>query len=98
MATPDIVTLVAMGEKGRERADEDEICALHLRTLLEGRAGNREAVRDFLLAGKRVADFENPPVEHLHPGDLEIALDVDRYGFAIAVATEDGRPVARRAG
>jgi N-methylhydantoinase A len=33
--------------------------------------------------------------ERLGPdGSVEIALDVDRYDFAVAVAIEDGRPVA----
>jgi 2-phosphosulfolactate phosphatase len=31
----------------------------------------------------------------LHPEDVEIALDIDRYDFAIRVRIEDGRPVAR---
>src|SRR5262245_60543450 len=30
------VTLVAMGENGINRTDEDELCAMHLRNLLEG--------------------------------------------------------------
>jgi len=39
----DRITLVAMGEEGRVRSSEDEICALYLRNLLEGRQGNPEA-------------------------------------------------------
>jgi 2-phosphosulfolactate phosphatase len=31
----------------------------------------------------------------LHPQDADIALDIDRYDFAIRVQIEDGRPVAR---
>ena len=34
---------LAMGEEGRVRSSEDEICALYLRNLLEGRQGNPEA-------------------------------------------------------
>jgi 2-phosphosulfolactate phosphatase len=33
---------------------------------------------------------------HLHPADLDIALDVDRYDFAVRVDIQEGRPVARR--
>jgi hypothetical protein len=32
---------------------------------------------------------------HLLPGDREVALDIDRYGFAIGVRLEAGHPVAR---
>jgi len=91
----DLVTLVAMGKNGVGRTDEDELCALHLRNLLEGRAGDREAVRQVILAGGEAPRFRDPAGRDSHPGDLEIALDVDRYDFAVAVAIEDGRPVAR---
>jgi hypothetical protein len=30
-----------------------------------------------------------------HPNDLDIALDIDRYDFAVRVDLQDGRPVAR---
>ncbi len=92
---PALTTLVAMGDNGVVRTDEDELCALHLRNLLEGRPGNREAVRAFILAGARIADFHDPAKPHLHPGDLDIALDVGRYDFAIRVVEENGRPVGR---
>ena len=83
-----------MGDKGKVRADEDELCAIHLRNLLEGRPGNGAAIRDVILAGKRIPDFADPSKPHLHPQDLEIALDVDRYDFAMRVTQQDGRPVA----
>jgi 2-phosphosulfolactate phosphatase len=89
------ITLVAMGNNATARADEDELCALHLRNLLEGRTGNPQAVRDVILAGADVARFGDPARPDSHPGDLDIALDIDRYDFAIRVTLEDGRPVAR---
>jgi 2-phosphosulfolactate phosphatase len=89
------VTLVAMGDSGIDRTDEDELCAVHLRNLLEGRAGDPEAVRRVILAGGEIARFNDPSRPHLHAQDVEIALDVDRYDFAIRVRTEDGRPVGR---
>jgi 2-phosphosulfolactate phosphatase len=89
------VTLVAMGDSGLDRTDEDELCALHLRNLLEGRAGDPEAVRRVILAGGEIARFNDPSRPHLHAKDVEIALDIDRYDFAIRVRTEDGRPVGR---
>jgi hypothetical protein len=32
---------------------------------------------------------------HLHPGDVDVALDIDRYGFAVRFNVEAGYPVAR---
>jgi|SRR5262245_50255812 len=91
----DQVTLVAMGNDGTTRADEDELCAMHVRNLLEGRSGNPSATRDVVLAGPRIADFHDPAQPHLHPADLEIALDIDRYDFAVRISQEEGRLVAR---
>jgi 2-phosphosulfolactate phosphatase len=94
-ATPNRITLVAMGNNGTVRTDEDELCALHLRNLLEDRLGDPEAVRRMILAGGQAERFRDPTRPHLHPGDLDIALDINRYGFAVRVALEAGRPVAR---
>jgi 2-phosphosulfolactate phosphatase len=93
--TPDRISLVAMGNNAVTRADEDELCALHLRNLLEGRPGDPDAVRRVILAAGEAERFRDPMQPHFHSGDLEIALDIDRYDFAIRVALEDGRPVAR---
>ena len=89
------VSLVAMGDSGVDRTDEDELCALHLRNLLEGRPGDPDAVRRLILAGGEIARFNDPTRPHLHAEDVDIALAVDRYDFAIRVRTEDGRPVGR---
>ena len=90
------ISLVAMGNEAIVRSDEDELCALHLRNRLEGRPGNPAAVRDMILAGGDVLRFHDPTRPYLNEKDVEIALDVDRYDFAIRVTTEDGLLVARR--
>jgi 2-phosphosulfolactate phosphatase len=94
--SPERVTLVAMGKEGASRTDEDELCAIHLRNILEGRPGNPSGIRDVILAGPQIADFHDPEKSHRHPCDLEIALDIDRYDFAVRVTHEDGRLVARK--
>lgn len=91
----DRITLVAMGKNAVERTDEDELCALHLRNLLEGRRGDPDAVRRLIVAGAEAERFRNQTRPHLHPGDLDIALDIDRYDFALRIQLEDSRPVAR---
>jgi 2-phosphosulfolactate phosphatase len=92
---PDRITLVAMGKNALERTDEDELCALHLRNLLEGRPGDRDAVRQMILAAAEAARFRDAKPPHSYPGDLDIALDIDRYDFALRVTVEEGHPVAR---
>jgi 2-phosphosulfolactate phosphatase len=94
--SPDGVSIVAMGDNGLKRTDEDELCAIHLRNTLEGRPGDPDAVRRLILAGGEVARFHDPARPYLHPEDVDIALDIDRYEFAVRVEFEDGRPVARK--
>ena len=89
------ITLVAMGNEGTDRADEDELCAIHLRNILQGRASDPAAVRGVILASKEAARFGSPAYPQHHPGDRDIALAIDRYDFAIRVTMEDGRPVGR---
>lgn len=90
------ITLVAMGLEGSRRSDEDELCAIHLRNLLQGRAGSPSGTRDVILAGPQTPAFSDPTKPHLHPADLDIALDIDRHDFAVLIAREDGRLVARK--
>ena len=93
--SPDQVSVVAMGDNGIKRTDEDELCAIHLRNRLEGRPGDADAIRRLILSGGEVGRFHDPARPYLHPEDVDIALDIDRYDFALRVNFEDGRPVAR---
>jgi 2-phosphosulfolactate phosphatase len=92
---PERIALVPMGDNGRRRTDEDEVCGIHLRNRLEGRPGDREAVRRLIMASSEVRRFADPARPYLHPQDVEIALDIDRYDFATRVRIEEDRPVAR---
>jgi 2-phosphosulfolactate phosphatase len=89
------VTLVAMGNNGL-RSSEDEICALYLRDLVEGRKPNPEAARQMILSGSEAAKFGDPQRPWLHPADLPLSLDIDRFDFAIRAGMENGYPIARK--
>lgn len=93
---PDLVTIVAMGWNARARSDEDELCAMYVRNLLEGRTPDADALRQVVLAGGEIAKFHDPAQPHFHPQDAEIALDINRYDFAIRINREDELLVARR--
>ncbi len=92
------VTIVAMGWNAQVRTDEDELCALYLRNLVQGRRPDREAVRKLVLAGGEAAKFHDPAQPHFHPEDLEIALEIDKYDFAVRIFKEGESLVARRQG
>ncbi|MBM4027639.1 MAG: 2-phosphosulfolactate phosphatase [Planctomycetes bacterium] len=95
---PPEVTLVAMGWNARVRTDEDELCALYLRNLLQGRRPDPESLRRLVLAGGEAAKFGDPQQPHFPREDLDIALRMNEYDFAIRVVREDGFLIARRHG
>ena len=93
---PPTVWIIAMGDRGRLRADEDEHCALYLRNLLEGRNPDPDAVRSLIMEGGDTQKFFDESQPQYHPKDVELALQVSRYPFAMKVTREDGLPVARK--
>jgi 2-phosphosulfolactate phosphatase len=93
---PACVTIVAMGWNAQVRTDEDEQCALYLRNVLQGRRPDLEAVRQLVLESGEVPKFRDPNQPHFHPEDLEIALAMNKYDFAVRIRREDDLLVARR--
>ena len=57
--------------------------------------GDADAIRRLILAGGEVGRFHDPARPYLHPEDADIALDIDRYDFAVRVEFENARPIAR---
>ena len=63
-----LVTIVAMGDGGKVRTDEDEQCALYMRNLLEGRRPDPDAVRSLVMACDQAAKYDDPAKPHFRPG------------------------------
>ena len=93
---PPLVSIIAMGDQGAVRSDEDEHCGLYLRNLLEGRWPDTEAVRSLILKGSATQKFFYPSQIQYHPEDVELALQLNKYSFAMKVTRQDGLLVARR--
>jgi len=93
------VTLLAMGASGADHAldgPEDDACADHLEELLRGGRPDLERSARIVRespAGRQALD---PTSDWITPGDLELALDFDRFAFALEARLEGGRLVARR--
>jgi 2-phosphosulfolactate phosphatase len=93
---PALVSIIAMGDRGAFRSDEDEQCALYLRNLLEGRSPQEEAVRHLVMEGGQTQKFFDDAQAQFHPKDVELALQLNRFPFAMRIHREDGLLVARR--
>ena len=93
---PAQLTIVAMGDQGQVRSDEDEQCALYLRNIIEGRRPDFAAVKSLIMTGGATQKFFDPHQPQYHPEDVDLALDVDRYPFAMRITRENGLLVARK--
>lgn len=94
--SPPMVWIIAMGDRGRLRSDEDEYCALYLRNLLEGRHPDPDALRSLVMAGGDTQKFFDDSQPQYHPRDVDLALEVSRHPFAMKVTRENGLLVARK--
>ena len=87
---PELVTIVAMGDGGMARTDEDEQCAMYLKNLIQGRSPDLDAVKALVLAGEQSQKYDDPSLPHFHPKDREMAVEVDSVPFAIRVRDGGG--------
>lgn len=92
---PALVSIVAMGAEAKRRTDEDEQCALYLRNRLQGRRPNPDAVCHLVRMGQEAQKYDDPNLPQFHPQDKALALQIDRYPFALRVRREEGLLVAR---
>ena len=93
---PELVCVIAMGDQGMVRSDEDEHCGIYLRNLLEDRKPDFDAVKTLILKGGATQKFFDPQQPQYHPEDVSLALEADRYSFAMKISREDGLLVARK--
>ncbi len=93
---PDVVSIIAMGDQGRVRSDEDEQCGIYLRNIMEERRPDFDSVRSLIMTGGATQKFFDPEQPQFHPQDVDLALELDRYPFAMQITREDGLLVARK--
>jgi 2-phosphosulfolactate phosphatase len=85
----DEVTVVAMGHNAREEADEDAACARYLAAALRDEPTPPPHVT--LLSDHAAEGWP----EWFPQRDAELAMELDRFSFALPVAREGGLLVAR---
>lgn len=89
---PDLVTLVAMGEPSGHL--EDRACAEYLTALLEGREADLDRLLSPLRASERYRQIAAGEVSWFPPTDLELALEADRFAFAMPAVPGNEHGVA----
>ncbi len=93
---PGLVSIIAMGDQGIVRSDEDEHCGIYLRNLLEGRRPDPDALQSLIMQGGATQKFFDDSQPQYHPKDVELALQFNKYPFAMKITREDGLVVARK--
>jgi len=80
---PPLVSLVAMGYRATEPAEEDLLCAEYIESLINGRNGNFEARISGLrnTSGKRFFKSEN--IDFSPPTDFFLCTMINRFSFVL---------------
>jgi 2-phosphosulfolactate phosphatase len=86
VAAADAVTIVASGRGGKEVADEDEVTADYIESVLAGAPVLPDLAR--IIEGEPGDRFRSAP--WAHRDDLELCLAVDRFTFAMRAEQREG--------
>jgi len=89
------LTIVAAGREATQRADEDEICAIYMRSIAAGWPHDAAALSQLAQVWWGNEEFLSSREQYGPRTDWTLALELDRFDFAIRVTTEDDLLVAR---
>lgn len=81
---------------GTENGDEDLALAEYLKLKLLGQASSSAPFLDRVRHSPEGRTFADPKITEFAQEDLELALQIDRFSFAMEVEKQDGRLVAKR--
>lgn len=87
---PDEVSLVCMGNAGVAPAQEDELCAAYIESLLRGRPMTDLASRAAALQTGGGAHFFDPARQHIYPeADFHLCIRHDIFSFVLRVERDE---------
>ncbi|GHH95689.1 putative 2-phosphosulfolactate phosphatase [Streptomyces capillispiralis] len=89
----DRVTFVVTGEDGR--ADEDLACAQYIARSTTGAGTDAAGFLRRAGASRAAAELREGVRQGVHPDDVALCLELDRFPFAMVAAPEDSRMVLR---
>jgi 2-phosphosulfolactate phosphatase len=85
---PSVVTLVAMGDRGVEKTDEDELCAQAIKDLLLSNKADFEEMKSLLKNSKDAQKFFDMTKTEFNEKDFYLAMDLSRFNFILKVHKE----------
>ena len=93
---PEVVSLIAMGNAGRESTPDDEGCASYLEHLLTGTAYSHAAALQQIIEHECTQKFLRGNQAHFPPADPVYCLQRNLFDFCLTAQLEEGLLVARR--
>lgn len=91
LVKPKTVTLVAMGYRAAESAEEDLLCARYIKDILEGSEPDITAGLNALRTGSGKRFFDPLNLSFSPPTDFFLCIDLNRFNFILkAVVTDAG--------
>lgn len=94
--SPETVSLIAMGNAGREITPDDEGCANYLEHLLAGTPYDHASVLQEIVGHECAQKFLRGDQAHFPPADPVYCLQRDLFDFVLTARLEEGLLVARR--
>jgi 2-phosphosulfolactate phosphatase len=91
----DPVTILAMESVGPEETNEDIACRDYMVGLLKNTPHSKETIRDRVIQSPAAQQALDPKIDYKTPGDLECALQFNKFNFIMQVQNENGWLVAR---
>lgn len=92
---PDSVTMVITGSHSEGLGDEDQACADYLQALIRYETLDEERVMERVRASRAAQKFRDPRRPQFSPEDLDYALQLNRFCFAMIVRHSDNHPVMK---
>jgi 2-phosphosulfolactate phosphatase len=93
---PEVICLVAMGNRGQEVTPDDESCADYIEHLLTGRPYDHAAALQRIVEHECTHKFLRGDQAHYPPADPIYCLQRDLFDFVLVARLELGQLVARR--
>ncbi len=87
---PEVVSLVAMGWGGAEKAPEDELLAKYIEMRLKGEEPEFELMKEKIRRHPQGAKFFDKTQDVFVEGDFHAAMDINRFSFCLRL--EPGEP------
>lgn len=86
---PEEVSLVAMGESGKCRSDEDELCAEYLKNSIQNKPVDFSKIHADLRKSRSAEKFFNVDKKWAPRRDFELCLSLNQFNFILRAETSD---------